>query len=146
MVLQRVVWIFRTFKLMNFGGAIFKNTPSSLWVFWLVEKFWAVYRIWPLSLRLGISTRQGMLFLKNGPTLAIFLFIFVLFKHNFYKKTVGCCGIRIGSSALKASTLTTWPPPRPKVRNVHLPMDDCLQRQFTDPRTRLSTRDFFMTS
>ena len=86
MVLQRVVWIFRTFKLMNFGGAIFKNTPSSLWVFWLVEKFWAVYRIWPLSLRLGISTRQGMLFLKNGPTLANFLFIFVLFKHKFYKK------------------------------------------------------------
>ena len=31
---------------------------------------------------------------KNGPTPAFFMFIFILFKHKFYRKTVDASGIR----------------------------------------------------
>ena len=49
-------------------------------------------------------------FKKNGPTPASFLFIFVLFKHNLYRKTVGVSGIRtriVGVEGEHADHLTT---------------------------------------
>ena len=52
----------------------------------------------------------------------LFLLIFVLFKHKSYRKTVGFSGIRTRIiRALKASTLTTWPPQRP---NVYYPFQN----------------------
>ena len=49
-------------------------------------------------------------FLKNGPTPASFLFIFVLFNNNFYRKIVDLSGIRtriVGVEGEHADHLTT---------------------------------------
>ena len=49
-------------------------------------------------------------FLKSGPTPASFLFIFVLFKHNYSEKIVGFSGIQtriVGVEGEHADHLTT---------------------------------------
>ena len=48
--------------------------------------------------------------LSHNHWLSIFLFIFVIFKNKFYRKTVGVSGIRTPTVRVKASMLTTWPP------------------------------------
>ena len=51
-----------------------------------------------------------MLFFKKWAYPGLFLFIFVLFKHKFYRKTVGVSGIRtriVGVEGKHADHLTT---------------------------------------
>ena len=55
------------------------------------------------------SGQEGF-FIKKWGCPGLFLFIFILFTHKFYRKT----GFELESSEQKASTLTTRPPPRPR--------------------------------